>query len=83
MEKEVETLFAEYGDLRLLINGLQDGWRVYAFQADEATDDSLRRGPYSTVESAKRAAVETATELLGCNLRADELEWALTTGDRR
>ena len=72
------------GSLRLVITRPEDGWRVYAFEADEAPEAWMPREiAYESLESAKVAAFETATELLGYSLRPDDLEWTVTVGRQK
>jgi hypothetical protein len=77
-----DAFIAEWDVLRLVIHAADGGWRVYAFETDEPEPDQrTNRGiVYANVESAKRAALETATELLGWGVTAGDLEWKALSG---
>jgi hypothetical protein len=77
-----EAFIAEWDVLRLVIHAADDGWRVYAFETDEPGADqrTYRNIAYPTLESAKEGALQTATELLGWGLTANDLEWKAISG---
>ena len=81
MDQAAEALIAHWDDLRLVITMSADGWLVHAFEADQSPGDGMKRGPYANLESAKKGAFETATELFGYSLQAQDLKWTVTVGD--
>jgi hypothetical protein len=76
------ALIAEWDVLRLVLHEAEDGWHVYAFETDEpeANNRFVRGIVYRDLESARKAALETATELLGYGITASDLHWKPIAG---
>lgn len=73
----MHAFIAEWDILRLVVHAVEGGWRVYAFETDfpELEQRTVRGIIYPTLDSAKKAALETATELMGWGITPDDLAW--------
>jgi hypothetical protein len=78
----MDAFIAAWDVLRLVVHAADGGWRVYAFETDEPEPEqrTCRGIVYPTLDSAKKAALETAAELLGWGITAKDLDWKLVAG---
>jgi hypothetical protein len=78
----MDAFIAAWEVLRLVVHRTDNGWRVYAFETDgpEPEQRTDRGITYPTLDSAKAAALETATELLGWGITAQDLDWIPVDG---
>ncbi len=78
----MEAFIAKWDVLRLVVHAADGGWRVYALETDfpEPEQHTVRGMLYPTLDAAKKAALETATELLGWGIAPSDLEWKAVSG---